>query len=90
MPILYFILAIILLITWLGPYILIGVVVLLVSRFLYMLIKERGSIYDAGGEHSSTKKQVRKEKAAYHDYPGRKKAANYRSIFRRHVDSMQN
>ena len=38
-----------------------------------MLIKERGSIYDAEGEHSSTKKQVRKEKAAYHDYPGRKK-----------------
>ena len=62
MPILYFILAIILLITWLGPYILIGVVVLLVSRFLYMLIKEQGSIYDAGGEHSSTKKQVREKK----------------------------
>lgn len=74
MPILYFILAIILLIAWLGPYILIGVIVLLVY-FLYMLIKERGSIYDAGGEHSSTKKQVRKEKAAYHDYSGRKKSS---------------
>lgn len=75
MPILYFILAIILLITWLGPYILIGVIVLLVSRFLYMLIKERDSIYDAGGEHSSAKKQVRKEKAACRDYPGRKKSS---------------
>lgn len=75
MPILYFILAIILLITWLGPYILIGVIVLLVSRFLYMLIKERDSIYDAGGERSSAKKQVRKEKAACRDYPGRKKSS---------------
>nr|WP_158699649.1 TerB N-terminal domain-containing protein [Alistipes sp. Marseille-P5061] len=40
-----------------------------------MLIKERDSIYDAGGERSSAKKQVRKEKAACRDYPGRKKSS---------------
>ena len=48
-----------------------------------MLIKERGSIYDAGGEHSSTKKQVRKEKAAYHDYPGRKKSSQLPEHFQK-------
>ena len=48
-----------------------------------MLIKERGSIYNAGGEHSSTKKQVRKEKAAYHDYPGRKKSSQLPEHFQK-------